>query len=103
MNIPTIEEMLIKHLATSLNNDNVTPEQHYKKWKKIYPETDKFFKTAMQEFTKLHCEKQARVISKKVEFSGGGTYKTDSGHLSSSPIIIDKDSILNAYDLNNIK
>lgn len=54
----------------------------------------------MIEFAKLHCEAQAKVISENVKtkevdggYQGGGTSIT----------IVDKESILNAYPLTNIK
>ena len=52
------------------------------------------------EFAKLHCIKQAKVISEKattkedIAIFQEGTFKT---------IVVDKDSIINAYDLNLIK
>ena len=63
-------------------------------------------------FAKLHCIEQAKVISEKAvlnidgiaEINNGQQYVVDSGqHYSETEIRIDKSSILNAYDLNNIK
>lgn len=49
----------------------------------------------MIEFAKYYCTEQARIISEKATASvcGSGEYWAE----------VDKDSILNAYDLNNIK
>jgi len=64
------------------------------------------------EFAKLCCAEQAKVISEKVilnidgkaEISNGQQYLVDSGnHYCETEIKIDKDSILNAYPLDNIK
>ena len=60
----------------------------------------KVFAEKLREFAKLHCIKQAKVISEKattkedIAIFQEGTFKT---------IVVDKDSIINAYDLNLIK
>ena len=53
---------------------------------------------AMIEFAKLHCEAQAKEIVDKAKLDDGD-YIAD-GHYEK---IINKDSILNAYPLTNIK
>lgn len=66
----------------------------------------------MHQFAKLHCIEQAKVISEiailnidgRAEISNGQQYLVDYGnHYSETEIRINKDSILNAYDLNLIK
>lgn len=59
------------------------------------------------EFAKLHCKEQARVISEKattkIEETYAGSLGNENGELYNKIEVIDKDSILNAYDLNLIK
>jgi len=77
-----------------------------------------YISNAMIEFAKLHCEEQAKVISEKAlmdrkptgegessEEYKGVSFEGDLGYEDYIPVeyTIDKDSILNAYDLNNIK
>jgi len=53
----------------------------------------------MIEFAKLHCTEQAKVISQKAHLTDFACEFLQEG----SSEAIDKDSILNAYPLDNIK
>jgi hypothetical protein len=81
--IPTAEETYYKITGCIINHGDV--------------------KTAMIEFAKLHVEAALKEASEKVKIEGGGTFKTNEGYLQSVPTIVNKDSILNAYSLKNIK
>lgn len=74
--IPTAEEFYLKNTSTKVCS-----------W---------YVKDQMIEFARLHCEAQLKAILKnvstKVEYSGIG-----------EEVIVDKDSIINAYPLNQIK
>lgn len=54
-------------------------------------------KSWIRDFAKLHCIEQAKVISEKI------TMTNDYGPSGELFECIDKDSILNAYSLDNIK
>lgn len=84
--IPTAEEMLIKYLSLTLDNDNVTPKQHYKKWKEIYPELNKRMLDAFKEFAKAHVEAALR-----------------AAHSEHQVPIEDLDFTLQAYPLSLVK
>jgi hypothetical protein len=59
---------------------------------------------AMIEFTKLHCEAQLKAIIKNVTTKERKKiHKCSSGSEYSYTAVIDKKSIINAYNLNNIK
>lgn len=75
-----IEEILIKNLASFLNNDNVTPEKHYRKWKEIYPDTDKQVKEAMREFGKYIIEESVEEMRKmqSAKYNAGETGYIDN-------------------------
>jgi len=79
-NIPTVEETYLKYTKCVMNHGDI--------------------KKAMVEFAKLHVEIALREASEKattkedVAIFAEGTYRTQ---------IIDRDSILNAYPLTNIK
>ena len=61
-------------------------------------------KSAMIEFAKFHCIEQAKVISEKARTMDDiNSYSGNTGSEYPPDTIVDKDSILNAYDLNNIK
>jgi hypothetical protein len=59
------------------------------------------------EFAKLHCTEQARIISEKAELKEVFTYDTDGTCQIANDMgdmyELDKDSILNAYPLDNIR
>jgi hypothetical protein len=57
------------------------------------------------EFAKLHCEAQLKAILKKarIKHSGPYFYKDDITFVNLKCIKIDKNSITNAYNLNQIK
>jgi hypothetical protein len=58
----------------------------------------------MIKFTKLHCIEQARVISEKAKIETFMTFiKNVESATYLNDVFVDKDSILNAYDLNIIK
>jgi hypothetical protein len=85
-NIPTAEEVYFKHTQCIINHGDI--------------------KIAMIEFAKLHCEAQLKAILENVKM---GTKRVlwddpkenEDAYMNVS--IIDKDSIINAYDFNNIK
>jgi len=55
---------------------------------------------AMIEFAKLHCEAQLKAILEKAKTKIEWEGNTGSEYYG---IVVDKDSIINAYDLNKIK
>jgi len=61
-----------------------------------------YISNAMIKFAKLHCEEQARIISENACLTLESEISIN-GACCSITAEIDKDSILNAYDLNNIK
>ena len=90
--IPTVEEILIKEsiLLKTIEESgnfplNLTRDTHI--------QTAKDIKKAMIEFAKLHVEAALEEANRKVIV----TYYYDEG------IRVNKDSILNAYPLTNIK
>ena len=64
-----------------------------------YPKLHKAIQESMIEFAKLHCEAQLKAILENVKVK---TIVT-SGGLRIKKTIIDKDSIIKAYNLNDIK
>lgn len=109
--IPTVEEFFKKY------SDNTSlSEGHYD-----YLVEKDSFKEAMIEFAKLHCEAQLKAILEKVRVREdelnprntekvkstyiGIEFEADKGYEDYCPYkyTVDKNSIINAYDLNNIK
>ncbi len=77
-----------------------------------FPETSEIIENTMIEFAKLHCKRQAKIIVQShylmidgiSEKSNGQRFIVDEGnHYTETEVEVDKDSILNAYDLDNIK
>lgn len=58
---------------------------------------------ALTDFAKAHVKAALEAASQKANYSGGGTWKTNDGPLESTPIRIDKNSILNAYPETEIE
>jgi len=89
-----------------------TAEEFFREWDGCSQETFEW-KLMMIEFAKLHCIEQARVISEKAEVEERNYNKTPMGVENYGQEIqsdqegiyygVDKDSILNAYDLDLIK
>jgi hypothetical protein len=89
MSIPTAEEFLKNYK----NDSDHYADQDYSE--------DRLVK-ALQEFTKLHLEKCKKEISEKVKLKGWlADFACEFQESNSDGI--DKDSILNAYPLENIK
>jgi hypothetical protein len=57
----------------------------------------------MIEFAKLKCEEQLTAILENVKTKDDYSFCGNTGSEYPPDTIVDKDSILNAYDLNNIK
>jgi len=77
----------------------LTAEKFIEKKHSSIPYLLEDFVDLMVEFAKLHCIEQARVISVKAYLTDFACEFLQEG----SSEAIDKDSILNAYDLNLIK
>jgi len=92
--IPTAEEFFKKY------SDNTSlAEGHYD-----YLVEKDSFKEAMIEFAKLHVEEALKEASEKAKTDY--EYLGESGEFEDIPVyeyFVDKDSILNAYPLENIK
>lgn len=57
----------------------------------------------MRRFAKYHCTEQARVIIEKARtMNDPDSYCGNTGSEYPPDVIVDRNSILNAYDLNNI-
>lgn len=89
MSIPTAEEFLKNYK----NDSDHYADQDYSEDRLV---------RALQEFTKLHLEKCKKEISEKVKLKGQ-LADFDCKFQESNSDGIDKDSILNAYPLENIK
>ena len=73
--LPTAEELFsIRELHGSVTKDEIVD--------------------TMIEFAKLHCKRQAEVIAEKAKTTGGNMLMFGALHVR-----VDKDSILNAYNL----
>lgn len=81
-NIPTAEEF-IQNYNMEFNKDGKSPLVHI-----------------LIEFAKLHCEAQLKAILKNVKTKDEWEGNTGSEYCDT---VVDKDSIKNAYDLNQIK
>jgi hypothetical protein len=93
-NLPTAEEM-----ASKWEYDNMNAMGTEKQGSK-----DLSIAAFMQEFAKLHCEAQLKAIIKNVTTKERKKiHKCSSGSEYSYTAVIDKKSIINAYNLNNIK
>lgn len=55
----------------------------------------------MIEFTRIHCVIQAKVISENVKTFD--IYNESTGDVECKTTLVNKDSILNAYSLDNVK
>lgn len=87
--MPTAEQWLLKHKTLSVYDVASYDEGGY-----AGVEEEAVYKI-MVEFAKFHCEAQAKVISEKAKIA----YDV----LNEDQIYIDKNSILTAYPLENIK
>lgn len=79
-----------------MNNTIPTAEEAWNDFHFNYKGDENSLLEAMRHFARLHCKAQLKAILKnvstKVEYSGIG-----------EEVIVDKDSIINAYPLNQIK
>ena len=69
--------------------------------KENHPDLYRFIKENMIDFAKMHCEEQAKISAEKAV-----AYEEEVrlGYMSyRKDIVVNKDSILNAYPLDNIK
>ena len=81
-NLPTAEEYLLSKGFSGFAKHTLT-----KKW--------------LIEFAKIHCEAQQKAILENVTIDDIGSPNGDGEWMPCN--IINQESILNAYDLNNIK
>jgi len=86
-NIPTAEKLLEEHFI-SVDKSNIKYGHYF------------VIKEAMKEFAKLHVEAALKEASKKAECCADAI--VDLGH-TIIEAYVEKDSILNAYPLTNIK
>jgi hypothetical protein len=78
--------------------NNITAK---KLFDKMLSENDETTSTEMMiEFAKLHCEAQLKAILKNVRTKNEWEGNTGSEYCDT---VVDRDSIINAYNLNNIK
>jgi hypothetical protein len=83
-NILTAEELYFKVTSCVMNHKDI--------------------KTAMIEFAKLHCEAQLKAILENVKTKEDPySYTGNTGSEYPPDIIVDKNSIIKAYNFNNIK
>jgi len=62
--------------------------------------TDSDITSAMKEYARLKCEELLKIVSEKAKASIEYTYSGNVGEYRDEWAIINKDSILNAVDLN---
>jgi len=95
------EEDVKNHFIGFINREN--EEQTYKEYSELFPL--KKLENTMIEFAKYHCEEQLKAILENVKLGNKQIIFRDkekeNGYLDLP--IVDKESIINAYDLNNIK
>ena len=94
--IPTAEELLVQEKV--FQKLGVKEPFNLQLSRDTYVFTQQNIKRAMIEFAKLHCIEQAKVISDKARVDDN--IDGDSGE---GTFWVDKESILNAYSLDNIK
>lgn len=92
MNIPTAEEILFE-LLSDLKEDNMVD------YLKDNPEEADDYSEKIIRFAKLHLDAQVKAICDKVSLTDFAQEFLQEG----ADDAIDKDSILNAYPLTNIK
>jgi len=84
--IPTAEDFFELHIQRGVNNTH-----------------SEYLKIAIK-FAKSHCEKQAKVISEKAKtMNDPNSYCGNTGSEYPPDVVVDKDSILNAYSLDLIE
>ena len=95
--IPTVEEFLTKELSK-------LPTGTKGEFVRLSADADKALYDAMIEFAKLHVKAALKLASEKAkQIEDPYSYTGNTGSEYPADYIIDKDSILNAYPLKNIK